>query len=367
MPNDVVLIENFAKFSLLGMLLFFVLLLPAVFLIGFLRREREAELGKVCFPKFVLAFGIILSSVFAPLAILSVWTEKPFWEQAFFFVFALLGAFLIVAYANDRIFYDENGFAVQNLLGMQKTFSYDQITGLRTGKNNSYLFCGKRKIVLPLGIAGRKTFIRFAKKRYRTLFDGMAIPEIRESRRDIFNGNVARGETILFVYLMVAVLLAFFLFLTVRGVFFSPSTTENTVKQSVVFEAFRIEGDVVTVTSTENRTYTIRSEQSDLIASAIQSACEDKLAATVYVRPIEPKDGEAYSAEAVFLEDARLLSFDETNRLKIRHGWPFVAIFVAFGVVWILLFAATVIVGRNPQRFSPKIVRLFFRRGSIRT
>ena len=81
---------------------------------------------------------------------------------------------------------------------------------------------------------------------------------------------------------------------------------------------------------------------------------------------ITPDDEEDfYSIKAIKYNDRYLLSFEEENQLYRQESWPIVALFLFVLLIWVAFIVASIVVGRNPQKFSKKVVKMFFKDGYI--
>ena len=122
-------------------------------------------------------------------------------------LFSLLGAGFIIAFINCRISYDEDGFVARNFFGAKRRFTYDQLTAIKENMREAYLYNGERKVLIDELSVGGRDFITYAKKRYRTIHNGQALPKIKKSKRDIFNGNVEDAAGFIFAYILMSVLI----------------------------------------------------------------------------------------------------------------------------------------------------------------
>ena len=73
-----------------------------------------------------------------------------------------------------------------------------------------------------------------------------------------------------------------------------------------------------------------------------------------------------HSIKAILNGDAYLLSFDETNRWHQEEYWPLLFFPIVFAIVWGAYVAGSIIVGRNPKKFSKKVIKLFFKDGYVK-
>ena len=89
---------------------------------------------------------------------------------------------------------------------------------------------------------------------------------------------------------------------------------------------------------------------------------------TVYgSKQYEPDDGEEpfRTIYALEVNDTYLVDFEDAERLHVRGAWPMVALFGGFSLLWAALVFFSIRVGRNPERYSKKVIRLFFKDGYV--
>ena len=331
----------------------------------FLRQPKTAEKGKVQLPKFFAVLGTIASSVFLVPAIITAFLDEGIWLPVLFLVFSLLGATLIVAFINCRISYDEDGFVSKNFFGIKKKASYDQVTAIKENMHETYIYIGKQRVMVDELSIGGIDFIKLVKKKYRTLHNGQSLPKITKTRNDIFNGHVKDVAGFYFAYCLVSVVLVGFIVFMTCDICI-PKNANNTIEQIVCFISCDIKEDEVILTSTNNNIYKIQYAAEKINIQEIKSICNGKTEVTTYSKEVTPDDEEDfYSVKAIKYTDNYLFSFKEENKLYRQESWPIVALFLFMALVWGAFIVASVIVGRNPQKFSKKVVKLFFKDGYI--
>lgn len=332
--------------------------------LAFLRQQKKTEKGKVYLPKFFVLSGLITSSVFLIPAIITAFSDEPIWIPILLAAFSLLGATLMIAFVNCRISYDEEGFIVKNFFGIKRKFTYDQVTAIWENMHEDYIYIGKRKVMIDGFSAGGTEFIAYVRKIYSTIHNGQALPQIR--KHDIFNGNVKDASSIMFAYVMISVIIVAFAIFVVCHIFFTPSTIDNTVEQEVIFESCDIREDEIFLITSDNQLYKIKLIGEGINTEEIESICDGKTIVTTYSKEVAPDDEEDYLIKAILNDDTYLLSFEETNRLYREEYWPMVFIPVVLAILWGSVIAVSIIVGRNPKKYSKKVVRLFFKDGYVK-
>ena len=153
----------------------------------------------------------------------------------------------------------------------------------------------------------------------------------------------------------------------IRYIYFTPNTVANTVKQQVSFTTCNVKGNEIVLTSSDNKLYKIRFIGDGFDSDEIKSISDGKTVVTTYSKEVTPDDeDDYYSIKAILNGDAYLLSFDETNRWHQEEYWPLLFFPIVFAIVWGAYIAGSIIVGRNPKKFSKKVIKLFFKDGYVK-
>ena len=63
--------------------------------------------------------------------------------------------------------------------------------------------------------------------------------------------------------------------------------------------------------------------------------------------------------------DTVLFSFEDNQRLRQNEYWPLIPFIVGFILLWWVYIFFSIRVGRNPERYSKKVIRLFFKDGYV--
>ena len=335
--------------------------------LAFLRQPKKAEKGKVYLPKFFVILGLITSTIFLIPTLITAFSDEPIWVPILFFAFSLLGASFIIAFVNCRVTYDEDGFVAKNFFGVKRKFTYDQVTAIKKNMHEDYIYIGKRKVMIDEFSVGGIEFIAYVRKRYRTIHKGQALPKIHKTKHDIFNGNVDDVFGLMFAYIMISVLIVAFAIFLVWYIYFTPNTVANTVEQQVTFTSCTTKGDEIVLTSSDNKLYKIRFMEDGFDSTKIKAISDGKTVVKTYSKEVTPDDEKNYySIKAILLDDTYLLSFDETNRWHQEEYWPVLFFPIVFAIVWGAYVAGSIIVGRNPKKFSKKVIKLFFKDGYVK-
>ena len=330
-----------------------------------LRRPREGEKGRVYLPEFFAILGSIFFLAGLIPAIITFIFGKSLGIPITLAGFSLLGATMVIAFINCRISYDDDGFTAGSFFGIKREFTYDQVTAIRENTRESYIYVGKRRILVDEFSIGGEDFIKQVKIRYSTTHSRKMLP--RKQKRDLFNGNIREAEHALLAYIIVALMLIGLLIFIVVYVYGMPDTENNTIKQTVSFASISEEKDKIILTTTKGQEQVIRFVDAAFRSEDIRAICDGKTLVTTYCVKVVPDVGEAfYAVKAIALEDAYLLSFAETKRLHIEEYKPLIAFGVGSCLFWVAYVIASVIVGRNIQKFPKWIARFFFNKKYIK-
>ena len=327
--------------------------------LAILRRPKKTEKGKVYLSKALAIVGVICSTFFLIPTLICAFSDEPIWVSIGFLLFTLLGASLIVAYINCRISYDEDGFTAKNFFGIKRRFTYDQITGIKENMHESYLYMGKRRIMIDEFGIGGLDFIWFANQKYRKLHK-KPIPQ--KITKDIFNGNIESPGEFLFVFIVMGIV-GIWAFILITWFVFQPSTKNNTIEQQTVFQAYTQQDRDWIMESTDGQMYKITFTDSEFDVNLVPSLCDEKTVYTTYSKKMEPDHGENYyDIKAIMADGNYVLTFEETARMNAREYWPlipFVGLIITLPACLFIIFGIKV--GRNPTRYSPKTVKFFFK------
>lgn len=126
----------------------------------------------------------------------------------------LLGLAMLLVYCNETVRYDESSFTSSNLLGIKRSSTYSEITGIRRG-SDIILCCGRRRIRLDAIARGREDFIIYA-DRARLRQCGAGIP-LCPRRKDPMNGNLDTPWLYFIIYLMLIVFAVVFLVISISA------------------------------------------------------------------------------------------------------------------------------------------------------
>lgn len=127
--------------------------------------SKKKKKGKVYLHKFYLICGILDIIVFLIPALITFFENEPIALTIFFLSMSFLGILLIISFVNCRITYNQRWFIYKNFFGVKRKYFYDQITGIKESKNESFIYLGKRRLSINLLAIGGVDFINFVKEK----------------------------------------------------------------------------------------------------------------------------------------------------------------------------------------------------------
>ncbi len=326
----------------------------------------EAKEGKVFLSPGLLIFGIISTVIILIPAVICLFFDGLWWASVCFAVFSLLGFSMVLGYINCRIYYDEDGFVAKNILGIKRKFTYDEVTGLKENTHEKYIVAGKRKVMIDEYAVGADEFINFVRRKYGILHNGRHLPLVYKTKFDLFNGHVQDAEILLFGYILGFVTCIGVFVFTVCAVFV-PKTVNNTTEQTLCFRHCEVQRNEVILTTVDNQVLKIRFIDEQFSPETVKAACDGETELTVYCEYVNPKYEESfYEIKAIKENENYILSFDETHRMYKQEYFPLLVFPVFFLLLWTGFVSASVVVGRNPKKYSKKLVRKLFADRNVR-
>ncbi len=343
-------------------------LLRNVTLAYFKKSTETAEVkeGKVFLSPAILIFGIIMTVIILIPAVVCLFIDGLRWASVFLAVFSLLSFSMIIGFINCRIYYDEDGFVAKNILGIKRKFTYDEVTGLKENTHEKYIVAGKRKVMIDEYAVGGDEFIDFVRRKYRIIHNRRHLPLVYKTKFDLFNGHVQDAEILLFGYILG--------FVTCVGVFvfmfcsvFVPKTENNTVEQTHCFKYCEVQRNEVILTTVDNQVLKIRFIDEQFSPEAVKAVCDGETELTVYCKHVNPKyEKSFYLIKAIKENENYILSFDETHRMYKQEYLPLLVFPVFFLLLWTGFVVTSVVVGRNPKKYSKKLVKKLFADKKVR-
>ena len=289
------------------------------------------------------------------------------WAVMVFLAFALLCFSLILFWINYRIWYDSSGFIVRNALGVRRNYTYSDITGLRESQREARLYFGKRHITLDTTEEPQKAFLERVKLHYAAIHDGQSIPYV-PPRIDPFRGHIDNPEDWIITFAAILALVA--TILTYTCVAFRPAPSDALTYRDVVFDRYDIRKDALFLyPEGETKHYQIpdyKAELTDVRAflDALDAGETLHIGYREYASPSYGKGGYSFHYQHICsmtgADGTVYLPFGKS--LAAQRAEQRFQLWVNGGLsAALLLFCVLVlIIGRNPEKFPPKLVRFLF-------
>ena len=108
---------------------------------------------------------------------------------------------MLLAYCNETVTYDKLGFHARNIIGIERSYDYGEITGISRKGDDTVLRCGRRRIRLDAMSFGGDKFVAYADKAYFRQYKRY-IP-VFKPKKDPLNGNLDTPWLYLVVYVFI--------------------------------------------------------------------------------------------------------------------------------------------------------------------
>ena len=358
--------------------LILLILLSALYavlcLFCFMELHRRA-LGKgkaVYLPDYMFWVGIVCGGLSLVIAWLAAGDDGEIGLTIGFGLFVLLGMFLMLGWKNCYIQYHKTGFTQKNLLGMHRSFTYDQVTAWSLNSRNpmeSTVYADGKKISFNLLSANGADFLVSLKNGYRKTHGNKTLPALPELKKELggFRAHVYNPGEYLIIFIML------FVFIAGSGVYvlidgLQPVDANDGEQYTVAFSSWEIQDDALVLTAVQMQEPFVISGYPDYLSNFKQliKNCDGREVFSVCARRFDPDDADPYfrvyalsSAEAVYR------TFEDSTAYK-KAELPFsLGIFGIFLAIFLAFSAFIYAVGSNPQKFPRWIVHCCFKEGAI--
>ena len=342
------------------------------------RRRIEKNTKTVYFSKIVLWVGAICGGLFLIGSWLSGLQDGSVGVAICFGTFTLLGVTLMMAWKNCYIVYDDKGFTQHNIIGMQRSFNYDQLTGYHLADGAAtdirLYACGKTVTVDMMAKNG-VAFLTEARKGYARCNNGKVLPNVWEEKRkmqkktgkDSFSAHVHNPGEFLAIFIL---LLIFFVGM---GVFcavmtWMPVDPADCQRMDVTFLGWQIEdGDLILHSDGHEEYFEISEYEKHLHGfEEIIEKCDGKNLFSIWVRRCDPDDGVPYYAiEEMSAGGVTYRSFADSTNAKREGAWMVLVVFGGMLLVFLLFSWLTYRIGCNPSKYPKRLVYAFFKKNAI--
>lgn len=329
-------------------------------------QNEKTKDGKVILSKIVLIIGAILTlACLIPIIILAL-KGSVFPEIIFLGFFCLFGFFIMLGYFNCRIYYDDDGFTHKNIIGIKKRYDYADVSGIRKSEKQTYVFVGKKKILVDAFAVGGRDFIKFINRKYNQVY-GKNVPDIPAPKKDIFKGNLVAPEDIKVAFIIAYVIIA------VMGIFLFCLGSSDSDKTEAVYDTIAscetfsgIGRDNLDVYSQNGKKYIIHSVPNDFDISKIERLCDGKTQVKLDVIESKTKNGDInYTVRALSADGENILSRAETWENE-KYLLRSMTLLIAGGIGGLLTLFLLIIIfaARNAEKY-PKLALAVFKKSQL--
>lgn len=297
--------------------------------------------------------------------VFSLLNSEELWVVICFAGMLWLAIGILYGWLGTIIIYDKDGFTVGWLPWQRKHFCYCDLTSTKTTNHSRVFFCGKRKITLDYMLIKEKYFEEYVMIRYKEAW-GKYLPYNNAIPKwDIFKGNLESPEEMILVdILFLIITLALPVWQTYEA--FDNVTKDETVQMELQINDYKIDdGALLLRVEQEDAVFELWDYEKyknvfTYIVSAIQD--EEKLIMNVTVLGEEDDNPIRYQIYNIVNPAGKtILLFDEVNQVSNKNSL-LIALFTSiFFFVWLFICIASVIVTRNPQKYSKRVRRMFFK------
>lgn len=284
-----------------------------------------------------------------------------------FAVFSMLGISLLLAWKNCCITFGKEDFTHKNFLGISRKYDYNQVTAFKgnPAASDVVIYIENKKIRIDKLAVNKEVFLKLLRKKYRTVNAGDALPQIYKSESDTFNGNVNNPHEFIIVFALITLLMTagtIFVALAMK-----PVSENDTTHLTVTFESCEIDRHDLVLKSTQYEHSFVIDDYEKYVTNSEQliSLCDNKTSFDVWVQEISPDKNSYYAVCQIAESNNVFFSFEDNNK-QISDTALIVLLILGFWESLVIVcFIFTIIIGRNPHRFKPWFIRLFFKKDAI--
>lgn len=333
----------------------------------YFRNGRSITDRTVFLPRFVFFIGLICSVLFLGFGVYLLFTHRPT-AAMFFYPFTLLGIILMFGQLNERITYDEHQFVASNLFRISRVYSYADITAIQGKQRTVTIYFGKRRVKINELADGKYRFLSFAKQQYCRIHIGQTVPALpdpaHKNRWDIFNGHVDNYAEFLAIYGMLFVVILFCLFMPTMGYWSAPKSKADLTYSTVVFDREEINKNNYLTLYAGDESFSVGDIGTRLIDPDTFFDAYDAGSRFVVGYHTAFDNKTIYSIEDT---SGRVYMKTELPRKTFKDGdeWLYYVGWSVMLMAWSVYVVMSIYVGRHPERFSPRVRRIFFKPGYL--
>ena len=361
-----------------GALTALYVLIGAVCMVEFGRRKKKDCEKMVYLSQIVLWVGVICGGIFLVISWFSVLQDGSVGVAICFDAFVLVGITLVLGWKNCYIVYDDKGFTQHNIIGMQRSFTYAQLTGYRMADGFStdikLYACGKTITTDILAVNGTQ-FLLAARKGYARCNNGKALPNVWEENRKTqkktgkgsFSAHVHNpGEFLAIFIILVIFMVGMSIFCLVMAL--EPIEQADCEQMCVTFSSWEVEGDtlVLHVDGVEE-SFKIGDYEGYMSGfDQLTQKCDGKTQFTAWIEYYEPDDeAPCYVIRELSADGEIYRTFADSTKAQIDGVRPVLYMFGGMDVILLIMAWLTYKIGCNPSKYPKWLVYAFFKKNAI--
>lgn len=303
----------------------------------------------------VMAFGMAFHKINYPVCIIFVLTG---W----------LGNFLMYGWLNMIICYDNETFTYGVLPFQKKHYTFKDITGKREDGTHISLLMGDKQIAFDEMMMDCYEFMKIAEATYKEQ-NGKPIPIVKiVPAWDIYRGNVVNPEGHIIGGLLVPICVLIFALYALYDAHDFVKEQETYIHDTTI-HSYEIKDHHLIMSDSENEYIIFRyQEYGEATEQLIHSIEKNtKLHLNTIASEKEKNIITQYEICAAKSETGNLyFSLDTYNANQKKYGYSFLPYLIVLFIFPTLFFISSVIVGRNPKKYSKRVQKFFFRDGYLR-
>ena len=336
-------------------------------------RHRSARKAKAIYlPDFMLWLGLPAGLFFLAIAWFASKENESIGLTIVFASFVLLSMLLMLGWKNCFIAYDDKNITQQNLIGMQRSFTFDQVTGWYFNKRNpmeSVLFANGEKITFNFASKNSADFLLTVSNQYRKNHGNQKLPKMSglQKVRGGFCAHVYNpGE-----YLAVFIMLLVFILGSAAGiaiVSFGPISETNCENHLLTFSSWEIDGDTILLTTPQLQESFRITGYEDYLSGTEQflDQCNNHTTFSVWAKRYTPKkELPYYVVYALSSEESTHLTFESSTMQKREGFFPFIGVYGIILSVFLGFSYFIYLVGSRPDKFPKWVVYSCFQKNAI--
>ncbi len=315
----------------------------------------------VSLPKFVGWIGCG-SLIAAWVAVVLAARQGQLGAALGFALLSFLGIALILAYCNCRIDYDRTRFTVKTFWGRRHTYTYRDVAAIQGWSMDVRIFLGRRVVRVDQLAEGGMEFTTLVRQEYRR-YNGCEIPV--SYRGDLFHGNVSNPREHLFAYL-VGLLIPIGMIVAIAIGSAPVHEDDLTWRDITAAQVQADQEDLWLVPVDDALHYRIDYYQQVLPADFLTRFEENTVFHVGYLLN-ERSDPPYAQVEYLAGQDGTVfLTLEEAHDAMQDEIRIVQCVIAGLALLWSVFSGLSIYVGRHPERFSRRVICMFFRAECVR-